>query len=127
MARGIDLLPTMLDIAAIDAEVPFEGHSLMDRVLGRESRVAFAVSQRDHVEMPTSIRTARWKLYDDALYDLAADPHERFDVSTQYPWVKASLDVNLALIRAAAALPDAERLELDEEMRQQLRALGYIR
>jgi arylsulfatase A-like enzyme len=126
IARGIDLLPTMLDVAAIETESPFEGHSLMGRVAGRDSDVVFTVSQRDHIEMPTSIRTARWKFYDDALYDLAADPGERFDVSEHYPWVRASLEVNLALIRSRRALADADRLELDDEMRDQLRALGYI-
>jgi arylsulfatase A-like enzyme len=126
MARGIDLLPTMLEIAGIETDTPFEGRSLMGRVRGTDARVAFAVSQRDHKEMPTSIRTTRWKLYDGALYDLAADPYERFDVSEHYPWVRASLDANLALLRAGSALSEAERLELDEDMRQQLRALGYI-
>lgn len=127
VVRGIDLLPTLTDVLGIDVDSSFEGTSVMDRVLGSAGSVVFAVSQRDlQGDIPTSIRTSRWKLYDGALYDLATDPGERFDVSAQYPLVKASLDTNLAMIRSLTALADAERLELTDELRQQLRALGYI-
>lgn len=127
VVRGIDLLPTLTDVLGIDVDAAFEGESVMARVLGAASSVVFAVSQRDlRDSTPTSIRTSRWKLYDGALYDLATDPGERFDVSAQYPLVKASLDTNLALIRSLSALPDAERVELTEDLRQQLRAMGYI-
>lgn len=129
VARGIDLLPTIVDVvgASPSPAASFEGASLMDRVLNRRGDAVYAVSQRDYAgEIPTSIRTQRWKLYDGALYDLAADPMERYDVSLDYPLVKAALDVNLAMIRQMKGLQDAERIELDEEMRRQLRALGYI-
>ena len=127
VARGIDVLPTFVDLLDIDTDQPFEGHSLMDRVLNRRSDVVFAVSQRDYVgKLPTSIRTARWKLYDGALYDLAADPVERRDVSAEHPHVKAALDANLAVIRSHSALGDADPIELDEALRRELRDLGYI-
>ena len=127
VARGIDVLPTFVDLLDIDTDQPFEGHSLMHRVLNRRSDVVFAVSQRDYVgKLPTSIRTARWKLYDGALYDLAADPVERRDVSAEHPHVKAALDANLAVIRSHSALGDADPIELDEALRRELRDLGYI-
>ncbi len=127
VARGIDLLPTMVDLLDIDTAQPFEGQSLMDRVLNRRTDVVFAVSQRDYVgALPTSIRTARWKLYDGALYDLAVDPIERRDVSAEYPHVRTSLDANLAVIRSHTALDDADPIELDEALRRELRDLGYI-
>ncbi len=127
VARGIDILPTMVDLLDIDTAQPFEGRSLMDRVLNRRTDVVFAVSQRDYVgALPTSIRTARWKLYDGALYDLAVDPIERRDVSAEYPHVKAALDANLAVIRSHTALADADPIELDEALRRELRDLGYI-
>jgi len=127
VARGIDLLPTMVDLLDIDTTQPFEGTSLMDRVLNRRTDVVFAVSQRDYAgTLPTSIRTARWKLYDGALYDLAADPIERHDVSAEHPHVRAALDANLAVIRSHSALSDADPIELDEALRRELRDLGYI-
>ena len=127
VARGIDVLPTMIDLLDIDTAQLFEGYSLMDRVLNRRTDVVFAVSQRDYVgTLPTSIRTTRWKLYDDALYDLAADPVERRDVSAEYPHVKAALDANRAVIRSYSALSDADPIELDDALRRELRDLGYI-
>lgn len=127
VVRGIDLLPTILDIVGVESDLPFEGSSAMDRVLGRVGSVVFSVSQRDlKDEIPTAIRTSRWKLYDGALYDLAADPGERYDVSAEHPLVRASLEANLIAIRAMTALPDAEKMELSDDLRQQLRALGYI-
>lgn len=127
VARGIDLLPTLTDVLGIEGDFPFEGASLMDRILDRRSDVVFAVSQRDLTgPLPTAIRTARWKLYDGALFDLAADPRERVDVADRYPNVLAALELNLAGLRAAGGLSDAEQIELDEDLRRQLRALGYI-
>lgn len=129
VARGIDLLPTILDVLEVPAPagLSFEGGSLMDRVTGRRSEVVYAVSQRDlGGELPTAIRSERWKLYEGALFDLAADPLERFDVAAKYPLVTTALAASLAAIRSQRALADAAPIVLDEDLRRQLRALGYI-
>ncbi|HHO53445.1 MAG TPA: hypothetical protein ENK18_21880 [Deltaproteobacteria bacterium] len=76
-------------------------------------------------------RTERFKLvgtpqlqggYSWALYDLAADPSESVDVSSDHPEVVAQLHEALAAWDA----PTPEALERDEDELQALRALGYV-
>ncbi len=128
IARGIDILPTVVDVLGIETETAFQGTSLLDRLLNRRSDGVFAVSQIDFTDgpLPSSIRTKRWKLLDGALYDLAADPMELDDVSGVYPHVMAGLELNLAALRSTAALANAEPVEMNPELRRQLRAMGYI-
>ena len=128
VARGIDILPTITDVLGIEPEVWFEGLSLVEHLEGRKRDVVFAVSQRDRREErpPTAIRTKRWKLIDGALFDLARDPMERVNVANQHPYMVAALDINRQRLLKAGGLIAAEPIELSEELRRQLRALGYI-
>ena len=127
VARGIDVLPTMLDVLGVETNTFMQGASLMDRLLNRRSDAVYAVSQRDirRDPLPTAIRMQRWKLLDGALYDLAADPMERTDVSAQHPFIAEGLATQLALIRKHDSLP-AELVELSEEDLLELKNLGYI-
>ena len=93
IAGAIDLLPTLSDLANIDAQgdKPLDGLSLRTLLLGEESawepRSLFAV-KKDNV----SVRTQRFRL--DAsgkLFDIEADRGQRIDVAARHPELTARL------------------------------------
>jgi hypothetical protein len=60
-----------------------------------------------------------------ALYDVSADPGEQRDVAAREPQVVEELLAALAPFLRDSAL-DADSLEIDPRMREELRALGYV-
>ncbi len=144
LARQIDLVPTVLDLAAIDpgsAGARFEGVSLVGAMTGREEieeseepRLAF--SERNLFgSQKRSVRDERHKLIVDLdsgdieLYDLADDPGERLDLAAERHDETRRL---LGLLDAWAARmgpvvpPQPYPLPQTREDVERLRALGYI-
>jgi arylsulfatase A-like enzyme len=98
-----------------------DGASLLPLVDGPPEGRRLAVSQRDE---SVSIRSRDWKLWDDTLFHLAADPGERVDVSAVQPRVVEALRA-----RRDEALRDAAEgadVELSKEEVERLKALGYL-
>ncbi len=116
--RVEDLLPTLLDLAAVPADavahMPFTGESLRPALEGGEAAVArpeafrlaiagagaprggAALTERRYESHHLTLRGSRFKYHAlpggaGALYDLGADPGERFDVKDRYPEVAARL------------------------------------
>ncbi|MXW79912.1 MAG: sulfatase-like hydrolase/transferase, partial [Gemmatimonadetes bacterium] len=89
MALNIDVAPTILELAGLDAADGMQGKSLVPLLRGKEAewRKAFFCEHRfDRADIPKSegLRTQRWKyiryyeqqpVYEE-LYDLLKDPHE---------------------------------------------------
>ncbi len=89
MVLNIDVAPTILELAGVDAVDGMQGKSLVPLLHGKEVawRKAFFGEHRfDRADIPKSegVRTQRWKyiryyqqqpVYEE-LYDLLADPHE---------------------------------------------------
>jgi arylsulfatase A-like enzyme len=147
--RAIDVMPTILEILGIPSPGAIEGRSLLGLVLGTEQGLgldAYAES-RPHVRVVDAglpgitgkrrmIRSEGYKLiytprFGDPLwelYDLKDDPLELRNVYAQYPDIAERLKGKLlALLKAnengaESALPG----RVDEDTRQELKALGYI-
>jgi len=103
--RGIDVMPTLLDLLEIPLPDYLEGRSLMPVIKGQESqhRVAFIQTSRAGYQEPDpenvtdrirAVRTGTWKLIhynylNDPtrfeLYNLTKDPFERENVVKEYP------------------------------------------
>lgn len=62
--RGLDILPTVLDVLAVNADLDIDGQSLISLMQGKPGEKLIAVSQQDTSDVlpPTSIRTANRKL-----------------------------------------------------------------
>ncbi len=119
--RLTDLVPTVLDVLGIEVPPGLDGTSLLPLVDGSPEGRRLAVSQRDE---SVSIRSRDWKLWDDRLFHLAADPGERVDVSAVQPRVVEALRA-----RRDEALRDAAEgadVELSKEEVERLKALGYL-
>jgi arylsulfatase A-like enzyme len=136
----LDIMPTILDLAGCPALPGVEGHSLQPLWNGHEAGypagAALCEMWRDHWHR-VAVRTLDYKLIWDSreadrpiLYDLAADPAEQQDVSQLHPDVVRHLQaqVEAHLRRVSQTAPDAAvaEPEVDEQLLQRLRGLGYV-
>ena len=135
----LDLMPTMLDWAGIEAPEGIEGASLLpllDDPQAPHRRFSF-----QHVELEDTFHTAvtegRWRLVQDRsvadgriryfwLFDQVHDPQDRVNAAQFYP-VRVGFMERLieARLLQQPAWETAEA-ELDEKTEEALRALGYL-
>jgi arylsulfatase A-like enzyme/Tfp pilus assembly protein PilF len=134
LVRGIDLAPTLLDLAGMPALADAQGESLLPLARGRRRGPAAAYSE---TYFPLffmkwaplrAIQDDRWKFIDAPaaeLYDLATDPHEQSNLAAREPARAAALRRALDSVSGAdsgamtTAKPDRDAIE-------KLAALGYI-
>lgn len=131
VARGIDVAPTLLDLAGIDSRPVMEGRSLRPAAGGKEMADAPAYVEslfaRLHLGWASlqGWRTSRWKLIDAPrleLYALDRDAAERHNRAREEPQVVAELRRRLAATIRAPQAP----LVVKGEARERLAALGYL-
>jgi arylsulfatase A-like enzyme len=121
--RSIDILPTLLDIVDIPSLETFEGVSLIG-FKGKEE--LYAISQRDTPTdtHPISVRTSKWKLYDNLLFDLEKDPQELQNITN--PSIFGELEYVKKYILSRGVTPSVQEIELHKELIEDLKSLGYI-
>ena len=103
------------------------------RLPAERSVFSEADSKNERNDTLRAIRRGDWKLVLDrfsgelALYDLAADPAERDDVSEQRPEVVRQLRADLDAFMARPAVAESRVLDgVEPRELEQLRALGYL-
>lgn len=139
LARHVDILPTILDLVAIeprDPGEPFEGASLLPLMLGKATPRRLAYGERKLYGPPQhSIQDDRYKLIFEVrsgrleLYDLDADPGEIRNLAAarqdETDRLLASLEAWTA--RMGPALPPSPAIPLEPtEDLDSLRSLGYV-
>ena len=136
IARLVDVMPTVLAAAGVDAPASCQGRDL----LGSSKAPSAVYAEEDHEgNVLHAIRTERWKLIlanagnprglpEIALFDLQSDPGERHNLASEMPEKVAVLRADLqALERAAAGQAvHGKTGDIDAASRERLRALGYI-
>jgi choline-sulfatase len=133
VARGIDVLPTLLDYSGLAASDGIEGRSLRPAAEGREMSDAPAYAETLYPEREFgwaplhAWRTSTFKLIEaprPELYDLAADAAETANRVIELPDRAADLrrQLDAALSRPAPSAAAA----VDPETAQRLGALGYL-
>ena len=139
-----DLLPTLIEIAGGEAGPGIDGDSLLPLLepsaAGRSEGLAdrLLLSTMDTFRRPAaSLVRGRYKLIElrragrapsRQLFDRTADPEELHDLAAERPlllgvmarYLREQLDL------AAGSAVDAVEVELDEDTRRRLQALGYI-
>jgi len=140
----VDIAPTVLDLAGIEIPEEMEGRSLLGSVRD-ETPACPAAAFSSFADDRRAIRTTRWKMvYRGAstdLFDLVADPDERTDLADQgglgLRYTRTLLGQFLGspdrrdwcspanVDEAPTRRHEAGSAEIDAEMREQLRALGY--
>jgi arylsulfatase A-like enzyme len=129
----VDIAPTLLSLADLEIPSTMEGRSVFDRPLteGWQDQRVFA----QYGDQLYCVRTPRWKLIQRTsnqrvkLFDLHRDPGERRDLSLQHPDLSAALLAELEDWRVRRPLLDLgsrRKVELTDEIAEELRALGYV-
>jgi choline-sulfatase len=134
VVRGIDLAPTLLDLAGVPPLADAQGQSLLPLARGGRQGPAAAYSE---TYFPLffmnwaplrAIRDDRWKFIDapaPELYDLATDPREQSNLAAREPTRAAAL--RRALESASGADSGAMTpAKPDRDAIEKLAALGYI-
>ncbi|MDD5439082.1 MAG: sulfatase [Candidatus Omnitrophica bacterium] len=139
MASNIDVFPTILDIARVKRVPDRPGKSLVPLMKGKapakSRRYLFAENQCLRDISQISVRNDRYHyIYSVAkgtgmLYDIKSDPRETEDLAHSAhvpPGMKESLIRHKDEVDAGRALVQNNKAEFDQEMLDQLKALGYI-
>ena len=135
VVRGVDLAPTLLDLAGLPGLPEPDGISLLAHLAGRrddDAGPAYVESYHPRfwwgAQELLGMRSGRW-LFVEAprpeLYDVTADPSEKTNVAAAHP---AELDALRQRLRGwnAGGAPPAAGGRLDAETERRLRALGYL-
>jgi arylsulfatase A-like enzyme len=140
-AEQIDVAPTLLELAGAPVTAELPGRSLVAEIAGGvapAARTAFATLDRRGERGATAMR-AQWKLLFHEqvgkallrppfeLFALSSDPGERRDLVVERPLRRRWLEGELAALerRHRSALPRTGA-EIDRELEERLRALGYL-
>ena len=133
VARGIDVLPTLLDYTGLAAAPGIEGRSLRPAAEGREMADAPAYAESLYAEREFgwaplhAWRTARFKLIEaprPELYDLDADAGEKANRAAELP--DRAAELRRPLQAALSAGTPAAATSVDAETATRLAALGYV-
>ena len=116
--RGIDVLPTVIEILGLDPMEQFEGRSLMNLVMQKEDAERIAISQLDTADQrpPSSIRTESEKLI--------LGTHALVD-EPGYKWFERTADIvseshNLNLAIESFHKPRRVSIQVDGKFRRRL-------
>jgi arylsulfatase A-like enzyme len=132
--QHLDLLPTLFELLGLEPSTPLEGRNLLSLVMepGAQPTPIFSAVGSDLV----SVIWGDWKLVtrpergpelDNRLYNRAMDPEERTNQFEDRPVVAGYLATLLRKKILAGTVPsEAQKAEMDDEVRSNLKALGYI-
>lgn len=144
--RLVDLYPTLLDLLELPIGRKLHGRSLAPLLRGDDLPPVDAFAERLNLENRDSkaLRGERYKFVYSfpkargveqgvperrELYDLTADPEEQTDLAAIHPERVAELEARLAAIVRLLDDPrilDEPSAELDPDLEERLRALGYL-
>jgi len=127
VVANVDIPTTLADQTGVDQPESFRGQSLLDRDVESDG-CAITVVKSD--PMTVVCRTNEWKLVfapeDKKLYRVDKTLDET-DVSDQYPDVTRGLaEVVNEITRDFTGSDEQERTEVDDEIEDRLRDLGYV-
>jgi arylsulfatase A-like enzyme len=135
LARQVDVMPTLLELAGLPVPAGLDGASLLPALAGAGPRAPVAARSHLHLEgaPQSAVTTSRHRLivitHPDGrriarLYDRRRDPAERRDLAAALPITARYLQSVLRWPTGAGAATAAP--PLDPEDAEQLRALGYV-
>ena len=135
LARLLDVAPTVLAVAGIEAPARMQGKSL---AAGPGASESFAEEDLEGNRL-RSLRGDTWKIIEAnagnprglpeiALYNLAADPGETRNLAGEDEgrWKAMQGRMSHTLGQALKAAVAGEQVEVDDATRERLRALGYV-
>lgn len=138
LAQQVDILPTTMSLLGLDVPSQVEGRDLiaaLDRREGGRPARGFSYFDRRR-RKGVSVVDGDWKLIQlqlqdqppppPELYNIARDPAEKLDLAAARPEVVGYLRTVLELHESEAQGLAAGESEIDDELRRELKALGYL-
>lgn len=145
LCRIIDILPTVLDVAGIPFDRnSIEGRSLMDFLSGNEGEDRQFISDLAYKNVPEPcpaqiatnsnslkfiIKKTADGIKDVETYDLRRDPQEKNNIFTRTQKLKDQVIhfLDAYYKERAKLVRKQERISIDKELEEKLKALGYLR
>ncbi len=127
--RSIDIAPTLLAVAGIEAPEQFLGVDLTPLAARREDTpdlVAISRMDRRAARDIASVRTPKWKLYRGRLFDLESDAGEQWDTAMNHHDEVVRLRTALEDAIAARERITAPQVAPTGKTLDDLKALGYL-
>jgi arylsulfatase A-like enzyme len=131
--RLVDVAPTIMELVGVDQPQYFMGESLVPIWTGDERTPRQVVVERGVVDIRQALIHDGFKYMDDGrLFDLRADKWGTVDVSADHPEIVEAMTESLldwaGQFSALATLVRSDgQVQLSEEEKRRLRALGYLR
>ncbi len=136
--RTVDILPTLMETAAVSTAIETQGHSLLPMMFHpgkKRDGFAYAESMSPNLQFGWSslhsLRTTKYKYIDAPkaeLYDLTQDPGEETNLLPEHPEVirKLKAELDRLMTETSRGAPTPQAANLDKETMERLSALGYI-
>ncbi len=138
--QHIDIVPTILEVLNIRQRKEMQGRSLSALMKNYETKEDFKTysfgltRKRPPIRFSMSLRTKEWtyimtKKRPDELYDRINDPKEHNNIIEKRPLIAQKLKEELKgfiAITSEAKPHAAEKVDIDEELKEQLKSLGYL-
>jgi len=124
--RCIDFAPTILSVLGLAVPPEFSGAAI-DFQAGAVGHAPWAVANIDGSAHELAVSTSRWKWYEGRLFDLAEDPRETHDVVSLHPDVERDLSGRLLAMMRSRETAMTTPVQVQADVQEQLRALGYVK
>lgn len=132
----IDVVPTSLDLLKIDLPNYLQGKSLLKYIRGEENPSLYLASISYFLQGSLSVKYKKWKLIHKGnlvyeVYNLEEDPYEQNNIKGIYPYIDRFLHAIMGYYRTISTksylgIKENKKVEIDDTLKKQLRALGYI-
>jgi len=137
IVESIDITATIMDILDIFLPEGMQGKSLLPLIKGCASGgnfIAYTSDGGEKADLSRAIRTKEWTYImnqngPDELYDRINDPKEQNNIIEKRPMIAQKLKEELKdfIVLTGEAKPQvAEEVHIDEELKKQLKSLGYL-
>jgi len=139
LTEEVDIAPTILDICGIDTPQKFDGRSLLNIINSNNWHKNSIYSEVFRDEEKTFLLCYRTKEYkflwnssnnELMLYNIISDPNEKENLANRFPEMSAKMKRQLLDFtdypNLDALKPDI-KAEIDKDVKERLKALGYIK
>jgi arylsulfatase A-like enzyme len=142
VVQSIDLMPTFLDLfEAPYAGQEMQGRSLLPLLVGQSDKIHediatfFGRLSPEGTQVASALRGERYKFFEYRsrryLFDLQADPAEQINIYLSKPVIAGYYVQRLKKLQRewseGQSLAAESKISLDEDIKEQLRSLGYIK
>ena len=127
----VDIAPTLIELTGARRPAGMEGESFLSLLSDEGASLGPRLLYQEFRRI-VGVRTERWKYFvrpygEPELYDLRADPEELSNCVDDYPDVVEELDAaTTRAIELRGEIGKMERVVVDPETVEALRALGYM-